>query len=496
MVIADHTADPMIVAWDLVGQAGARLQLAVWLISTDRRLARGGRAAQCRNAIAECRVSTATTPAAPGTSTARSSSPTAARKPRASATAMPRAPADTGAGSRLVVRQPDELRLAVPGRGDHGRLRRQVLGPQPRAPDQGRGANYTGGLSVGKFIKTVTWQRATRGGEPGNRPGLCPHQPARGHGGPRPHRRDVPTRQILPGREFRPERCVMSLFDVAERVAVVTGGVLRNRRRISPARSPHTAHGRCGRSPREKPSTASAKASPRALRISQRSRTGTASLCSLAAPFRRAPQIILSRGRASTRREPWPDDHGRVLGRRRLDLNLKVALLFCPARWLPGMGDWGRIVTFRSRSSPPVAFPNSAPLRRVARAASVRILTRAHGGGVVGGRHHRQRDSARAIFPTELTPRPVFADSRARRPQRRSDLHRPQRRTRRSRRADAVPVLAASAYVTGQVLHVDGGFTREMKALVQTAPHRLEVLDTPAPEAEIVRVAFCGVLRL
>jgi len=32
-----------------------------------------------------------------------------------------------------------------------------------------------------------------------------------------------------------------------------------------------------------------------------------------------------------------------------------------------------------------------------------------------------------------------------------------------------------------------------MKALVQTAPHRLEVLDTPAPEAEIVRVAFCGV---
>ncbi|MGJ3262845.1 MAG: zinc-dependent alcohol dehydrogenase [Salinarimonas sp.] len=32
-----------------------------------------------------------------------------------------------------------------------------------------------------------------------------------------------------------------------------------------------------------------------------------------------------------------------------------------------------------------------------------------------------------------------------------------------------------------------------MKALVQTAPHRLEIRDLPAPDTDVVRVAFCGV---
>ena len=57
-----------------------------------------------------------------------------------------------------------QLRLAVPRRPGDGRLRRQGGRHQPRAADACGAARYTGGLWVGKFLKTCTYQRLTEEG--------------------------------------------------------------------------------------------------------------------------------------------------------------------------------------------------------------------------------------------------------------------------------------------------------------------------------------------
>ena len=61
---------------------------------------------------------------------------------------------------RLLPRQAQELRQPLPRRGKHGRLRRQGRRHQSHAADRAA-ARYTGGLWVGKFLKTVTYQRLT-----------------------------------------------------------------------------------------------------------------------------------------------------------------------------------------------------------------------------------------------------------------------------------------------------------------------------------------------
>ena len=53
-----------------------------------------------------------------------------------------------------------QLRRAVPRRGDDRLLRRQGDRHEPHPPDA-RGARYTGGLWVGKYLKTVTYQEFT-----------------------------------------------------------------------------------------------------------------------------------------------------------------------------------------------------------------------------------------------------------------------------------------------------------------------------------------------
>ena len=53
-----------------------------------------------------------------------------------------------------------QLRRAVPRRGHLRLLRRQGHRHQPHAADPGR-ARYTGGLWVGKYLKTVTYQEVT-----------------------------------------------------------------------------------------------------------------------------------------------------------------------------------------------------------------------------------------------------------------------------------------------------------------------------------------------
>jgi NAD(P)-dependent dehydrogenase (short-subunit alcohol dehydrogenase family) len=62
------------------------------------------------------------------------------------------------------------------------------------------------------------------------------------------------------------------------------------------------------------------------------------------------------------------------------------------------------------------------------------------------------------FFRTELTAAGLRRP-RARRAQRRANLHRPQWRARGYRRPAPVPLLGGFGYVTGQVLMVDGGFT-------------------------------------
>jgi sulfopropanediol 3-dehydrogenase len=61
-------------------------------------------------------------------------------------------------------------------------------------------ARYTGGLSVHKYMKIVTWQRATREGQARGR-GDGAHLAAGRHGGACPHRRH-PAEEVLPRRNF------------------------------------------------------------------------------------------------------------------------------------------------------------------------------------------------------------------------------------------------------------------------------------------------------
>ena len=107
MVIADEAADPDIVAWDLVGQAEHGYNSPAWLIALDRGVAEQ---------------------------------------------AMALVP-------QFIAELPEVNRTnadaAWKAFGD------KTSGPNHILPTKGA-ARYTGGLSVGKFMKTVTWQRMSR----------------------------------------------------------------------------------------------------------------------------------------------------------------------------------------------------------------------------------------------------------------------------------------------------------------------------------------------
>ncbi len=60
----------------------------------------------------------------------------------------------------MFLERHDQLRRAVPGPAHQRRLWRQGDRHQPHAADQ-EGARYTGGLWVGKFLKTCTYQKVT-----------------------------------------------------------------------------------------------------------------------------------------------------------------------------------------------------------------------------------------------------------------------------------------------------------------------------------------------
>ncbi|MDX6748780.1 histidinol dehydrogenase [Geminicoccaceae bacterium 1502E] len=163
MVLADASADPRIVAWDLVGQAEHGYNSPVWLVTTER-------------ALAEKVLELAPSLIAqlPETN-ARNAE--AAWRDYAEVILCP----DREAMARVADEYaPEHLHVQAADLDWWlGRLRAygslflgeettvafgdKCSGPNHVLPTSGA-ARYTGGLSVQKYMKTVTWQRATREG--------------------------------------------------------------------------------------------------------------------------------------------------------------------------------------------------------------------------------------------------------------------------------------------------------------------------------------------
>ena len=163
MVIADATADPDIVAWDLVGQAEHGYNSPVWLVTTDRALA------ERVMDIAPRLI--ASLPEVNGRNADAAWRDYAEIILCADREEMAQT-ADDYAPEHLHV-QADDLDWWLGRLRSYGSLflgeettvafGDKASGPNHVLPTSGA-ARYTGGLSVHKFMKTVTWQRATREG--------------------------------------------------------------------------------------------------------------------------------------------------------------------------------------------------------------------------------------------------------------------------------------------------------------------------------------------
>ncbi len=160
-VIADGTADPEIVASDLVGQAEHGPDSPAWLVTTSRQLA---------DEVAERIPHYVARLGEPN----RSAAETAWRDYGEIVLTDTREEAvqvsDEYAPEHLEV-QTEDTEWWLNNLGNYGSLflgeetnvtyGDKSSGPNHVLPTKGAG-RYTGGLSVGKFIKTVTWQRMTR----------------------------------------------------------------------------------------------------------------------------------------------------------------------------------------------------------------------------------------------------------------------------------------------------------------------------------------------
>jgi sulfopropanediol 3-dehydrogenase len=160
-ILADASADADIVAADLVGQAEHGFNSPVWLIALDRAVAEAtmNRVAQLIQTLPEPNRSSAT-------AAWRDYAEVVLVETREEAVAV----ADRYAPEHLQV-------LCTDLDWWHGTLRNygslflgpettvafgdKVSGPNHILPTM-HAARYTGGLSVGKFLKTVTWQRMSR----------------------------------------------------------------------------------------------------------------------------------------------------------------------------------------------------------------------------------------------------------------------------------------------------------------------------------------------
>ncbi|UWR36342.1 histidinol dehydrogenase [Sulfitobacter sp. W074] len=158
LVVADHSADPETVAWDLVSQAEHGADSPVWLVATDRRLAETvlQRAPEMIDSLPE-----------PNASAARVAWAERAEVVLCETREEAAQVADRYAPEHLQV-QAEDLdwwlnRLSAYGSLFLGEETTVAFGDKTSGPNHvlptSGAARYTGGLSVHKFIKTVTWQR-------------------------------------------------------------------------------------------------------------------------------------------------------------------------------------------------------------------------------------------------------------------------------------------------------------------------------------------------
>ena len=161
LVIADDSADPLLVASDLVGQAEHGVETPVWLVSTSEPLA--------RKVMEEVpRLIAALPPEASAAAGAawRDYGEVALVPDREAAAAL----SDDYAPEHLEVHARDLDwwlgRLTAYGSLFLGEETTVAFGDKTSGPNHilptKKAARYSGGLSVGKFIKTVTYQRMSR----------------------------------------------------------------------------------------------------------------------------------------------------------------------------------------------------------------------------------------------------------------------------------------------------------------------------------------------
>lgn len=157
MVIADRTADPLTVAWDLVGQAEHGYNSPVWLATDDRALAEA-----VLELVPKCiaDLPEPNRPSAQAAWDALGEVVLCADREEMAATA------DRYAPEHLHVQAADlnwwHSRLNAYGSLFLGENTTVAFGDKASGPNHvlptSGAARYTGGLSVHKFLKTVTWQ--------------------------------------------------------------------------------------------------------------------------------------------------------------------------------------------------------------------------------------------------------------------------------------------------------------------------------------------------
>ena len=160
LVIADHTASAETVAWDLVSQAEHGNDSPVWLVATDRALAEG--------VLRRVSALIASLPQ-PNATAARTAWDERAEVILCDSREEAAQVADRYAPEHLQV-QAEDLdwwlnRLSAYGSLFLGKDTTVAFGDKTSGPNHvlptSGAARYTGGLSVHKFTKTVTWQRCS-----------------------------------------------------------------------------------------------------------------------------------------------------------------------------------------------------------------------------------------------------------------------------------------------------------------------------------------------
>ena len=163
MVVADATADPELVAMDLVGQAEHGYNSPVWLVTSDRALA---------DKVMDLVPGMIDSLPEPNRTSARAAWADYAEVMLCDNAEDMAAVCDSYGPEHLHIQAAD-LDWWLQRLQSYGSLflgeettvafGDKAAGPNHVLPTSGA-ARYTGGLSVHKFMKTVTWQRATREG--------------------------------------------------------------------------------------------------------------------------------------------------------------------------------------------------------------------------------------------------------------------------------------------------------------------------------------------